>query len=102
MAENKTQARIRQTKLWLKAARILPLVALAMFIVPYVVGWDSATDKIVCVIIIGFLTVCFLWWFWAVDKILMLLKIYQRSEDLAEKVNKEISVLKKIIRSFNK
>lgn len=97
-----TQRRIKQAKLWLKLARILPLTALSVFIVPYVIGWDSTTDKIVCVIIISFLVICFLWWFWAVDKILMLLNIYQRSEDLAEKVNKEINVLKKIIKSFNK
>ena len=65
---------------WKKAAAVLPFVALSIIIVPWLVGWDSLIDKILCIIIIVFFTIAVVWWYWAVDKVITVMMRYKETD----------------------
>lgn len=92
----------KQARRWIKHARILPMVALSILIVPYIVGWTSITDKIVCAIIIGFFTAAVLWWYWAVEKIILLLSVYENNDQFADSVANELLSIRKVIKEIKK
>jgi Na+/melibiose symporter-like transporter len=66
---NQQQKTKKQATWWLCLARVLPLVALGVIIVPLLVGDDTWFQVAMCAVIIVFSTLAILWWYWAVERV---------------------------------
>lgn len=66
---NQQEKTRRWATTWLCLARVLPLTALAIIIVPYFVGSETWYEIALCIVIIVFAILAILWWYWAVERV---------------------------------
>ena len=66
---NQQEKTRRWVTVWLCLARVLPLTALAIIIVPYFVGNETWYEVALCTVIIVFFILAILWWYWAVERV---------------------------------
>jgi len=66
---NQQEKTRRWATVWLCLARILPLTALAIIIVPLLVGSETWYQVVLCTVIIVFTILAILWWYWAVERV---------------------------------
>lgn len=66
---NQQEKTRRWATVWLCLARVLPLTALGVIIVPLLVGSETWFQVAMCVIIIVFTILAILWWYWAVERV---------------------------------
>ena len=66
---NQQEKTRRWATVWLCLARILPLTALAIIIVPLLVGSETWYQVALCTVIIVFTILAILWWYWAVERV---------------------------------
>lgn len=87
-----------QAQYWMWAAWTLPFVALAILAFEYFLGWDSLISKTLVIISVTFFTVSVFWWWWALNKIVVLLESFNRTEQHFKDVKHEIKETRKAIR----
>jgi hypothetical protein len=89
----KTEARY-----WMWAAWTLPFVALAILVFEYYFGLESLYSKTLVIISVTFFTVSVFWWWWSINKIIVLLESFNRTEQHFQDVKHELRETRKAIR----
>jgi hypothetical protein len=87
-----------QAQYWMWAAWTLPFLALAILTFEYFLGWESFYSKTFVIISVSFFTVSVFWWWWAINKIIVLLESFHRTEQHFEDVKHELRETRKVIR----
>ena len=90
---------ILRIKLWKYAARTVPVIVLAALFFLHLVGWDNLYEKLIIISGTTFVAICVFWWWWAVNKILSLALIINRTGTNLKEIKKEIISIKKNFRS---
>jgi hypothetical protein len=87
-----------QARWWTWAAWTLPFVALAILAFEYLLGWESMYSKSLVIILVTFFSISVFWWWWAINKIVVLLQSFQRTEQHFLDVKAELQETRKAIR----
>ena len=83
---------------WQWTARIIPLVYLVGSLALYFIGTDTLVNMAACAVItlISFLAIA--WWWWAMDTIKDLVKMFQNNMDRYDLIHSEIQEVKEELR----
>lgn len=93
-----TEQTTKEGKWWDWTARILPLVAICTVAVLHYFKLHDIRDLFLDIVVIVFFTICFVWWYWAIQKIVSAAKYLNNSRQRFADLAKELRKLKKDIR----
>lgn len=93
-----TEKTRKEVRLWDWLARILPLIALVIITVTHYGNFHGIRDIIIDIGAIAFISICFIWWYWALRKIVSSVKYIQRAHERFIEVAQELRKLKKDIK----
>ena len=93
--EHFTETTKREARWWDWIGRILPLVAICTIAVLHYFKMHDIRDMFLDVAVIVFFTVCFIWWYWAIKKIVYSAKYMQSTQQKFAELVKEIKKFKK-------
>ena len=107
MNENKQQDQIteftektrQEVHLWDWLGRILPLTALFILAVLHYTDLHNLRDLVLGLSLVGFVTICFIWWYWALRKIISSVKHIQQAHVKFSDITRELKMLKKNLRN---
>ena len=94
-----TESTKRQARIWDWVGRILPMFALAIVLVLHFVKQHGLRDIALDAILIVFLTICFIWWYWAIMKIVASTKYLKNTYLKFKELSNELRNIKKDINS---
>lgn len=92
-----TEKTRREVRLWDWLGRVLPLIALVIVTVAHYSDFHSIRDMIINIGAVIFVSVCFIWWYWALRKIVSSVKYIQRAHEKFIEVAQELRNIKKDI-----
>ena len=93
-----TEKTRKEVKWWDWAGRVLPLVALVVITITHYGDFHSVRDIIIDVGAIVFISVCFIWWYWALRKIVVSIKYIHRAHERFLEIAEELKKLRKSIK----
>lgn len=93
-----TESTKRQARWWDWIGRILPMVALAAITVLHFSNEFTLRDIVLDIVLISFLTLCFIWWYWAIIKIVSSTKYLQETYIKFKELSYELKGIKKDIK----
>jgi len=94
-----TEKTIKEGTWWEWIAKILPLVAICTITVLHFFRLHNVRDLILDVIVIIFFFICFVWWFWAIQKIVAAAKYLRRSQHRFSEIAEELRKIKNNFRN---
>ena len=93
--EHFTDSTTKEARWWDWIARILPLVAICIIAVLHYFKMHDIRDIILDISVIVFFTVCFIWWYWAIKKIVYAAKYMKSTQERFAELLKELRSFKK-------
>jgi hypothetical protein len=93
-----TESTKKQARIWDWAGRILPMFALAIVLVLHFAKQHSLKDTALDAILIVFLTICFIWWYWAIKKIVLSTNYLKETYIKFKEISNELRNIKKDIK----
>lgn len=90
-----TEKTSREIHIWDWLGRILPLTALFSLAVFHYADLHDLRNLILGISLVVFFTVCFIWWYWALRKILSSVKYLQQAHQNFSELMLELKILKK-------
>ena len=88
----------KQTQAWTFLARTLPFIALSFILLAHFLGWDAAYKKSFIVIGSCLFGVAVYWWWWAINKIVEIMKVFEKTEHDLRKVEENIEYTRALIK----
>ena len=85
---------IKEIKWWDLAARSLPMMALGIIIVSHAYSSDCIQGFVILVTCVGFLSMCVLWWWWAIWNIANVMISLQHIRNTFVEVKNNLSKIK--------
>lgn len=85
----------KETKVWDWLSRILPLVALSLITLTHFTDRTEIRDIVLNCVVVLFLTICFIWWYWAIRHIFNTVKHLRNAEKTFLDMAIELSKFKK-------
>jgi len=89
---------IKQTMWWKYAAWTLPFVALAIIVIEYFIGNETIRQNTMLVISVTFIATSVFWWWWAINKIRLMLKAMERTENNFYEIKTDLSKTRQTVR----
>lgn len=99
---NQQQKTKKQATIWLCLARVLPLTALGVIIVPLLVGDDTWFQVAMCVIIIVFFILAILWWYWAVERVITMWDKQKQIEETSVNMLTQLKHIRNLLNEIRK
>lgn len=87
-----------EARWWTWAAWTLPFVALAVLSFEQFLGWETLYARTMVIISVVFFSISVFWWWWAINKIVVLLQSFQRTEQHFIDVKDELKKTRQAIR----
>lgn len=97
--KNFTEKTTKEGNWWDWTARILPLVAICTIAVLHYFKLHDIRDLVLDSVVIVFFTICFIWWYWAIQKIVGAAKYLNRSQQKFVELARELRQLKKDVKN---
>lgn len=88
---------INQAKIWIVAASVLPLVALAGLYFSTFIGWITNLEKVLTIGATIMFAISVLWWWWAVYKIIEFANLLKNTDESLQEIKSNIKSIKKDI-----
>jgi len=92
-----TEKTRKEVKVWDWLGRVIPLTVLTILTVLHFAEFHTLRDTILNISFIIFLTVCFVWWFWALRKIVSSVNYIQQAHTKFLNITKELKKLRRDI-----
>lgn len=92
--KNFTETTTKEATIWDWLGRILPLLALCIIAVLHYFKLYEIRDLFLNLIVIIFFLICFVWWYWAIKKIVLAVKYLQNSQEKFLDVARELKKLR--------
>jgi hypothetical protein len=86
---------------WNRIAKSIPLICLAIVLIILFFDLTPLVNRIISLILVGFITVSTVWWWWAMDKIMYLTGLLTRSEIRFRELKNEIKSIKEDVKSLD-
>ena len=99
---NQQEKTRRQATAWLCLARVLPLTALGVIIVPLLVGSETWFQVAMCVIIIVFTILAILWWYWAVERVITMWDKQKQVEETSVNMLTQLKHIRNLLEEIRK
>jgi hypothetical protein len=93
-----TESTKRQARLWDWLGRIFPMAGLLVVTVLHFIDQHTLRDIALNVILVLFLTICFVWWYWAIIKIVSSTEYLKETYIKFKELSSELRNLKKDIK----
>ena len=93
--EHFTDSTTKEARWWDWLARILPLVAICTIAVLHYFKMHDIRDMVLDIAVIIFFTVCFVWWYWAIKKIVYAARYMKSTQERFADLLKELRKFKK-------
>jgi hypothetical protein len=93
--EHFTETTKREARWWDWLGRILPLVTICTIAVLHYFKMYNIRDIVLDVAVIVFFTICFIWWYWAIKKIVYSAKYMQSTQQRFSELVQEIKKFRK-------
>jgi hypothetical protein len=93
-----TESTKRQARLWDWIGRILPMAALLTVTVLHFMNEYSLRDLVLNGVLVIFLSICFIWWYWAIIKIVSSTKYLKETYVKFKELSNELRKIKKDIK----
>jgi len=93
-----TESTKQQARIWDWVGRILPMVALVTVLVLHVGEQHSLKEIVLDAILVVFLTICFIWWYWAIKKIVLSTNYLKETYIKFKEISNELRNIKKDIK----
>lgn len=90
-----TESTKKQARFWDWLGRLLPMIGLATVAVLHYSREFELRDLVLDGILISFLSICFVWWYWAIIKIVSSTKYLQETYTKFKELSVELRNLKK-------
>lgn len=87
-----------EARYWMWAAGTLPFVALAILFFEKQLGFEELYSRTLIVISLTFFSISVFWWWWAINKIVIMLESFNRTEQHFLDVKHELRETRKAIR----
>jgi hypothetical protein len=85
---------IKQTKIWMTAASVIPVTALSgMFFLQFI-GWTTTLEKLLTIGAIIMFFVASIWWWWAVNKIVEFANMMKKTDQNLQELKTDIASIK--------
>lgn len=97
---NQQEKTRRWATVWLCLARVLPLTALAIIIVPYFVGDETWYEVALCIVIIVFTILAILWWYWAVERVVTMWDKQKQVEQNSINMLTQLKHIRKLLKEI--
>jgi len=92
-----TESTKRQARIWDWVGRVLPMVALVTILVLHFIKQYSLRDIVLEAILVIILTICFIWWYWAIMKIVASANYLKQTYIKFKELANELRTIKKDI-----
>lgn len=89
-----TEKTTKEANIWDWLGRILPLTALCTLAVLHFFQMYEWRDWLLNVSVVGFFTICFVWWYWALRKIVITAKYMQRAQERFLAIARELKKIR--------
>lgn len=96
-----TDSTSKEARWWDWLSRILPLVAICTIAVFHFFKLHDIRDVILDVAVIVFFTICFVWWYWAIRKIVASAKYLKSSNDKFASLLADFKKLRKEVKDID-
>lgn len=90
-----TESTKRQARLWDWIGRLLPLAALAVVTVLHYSSYHDLRDTVLNAVLLAFLLLSFIWWYWAIIKIVSSATYLQETYTKFKELSLELRGIKK-------
>jgi hypothetical protein len=92
-----SEQKFKEIKLWIIAASVIPIVALAGLFFVWAFGTKELLDTVMVVGSSTMFTIAVLWWWWAMQSIYKLISLWQNTEENVKDVKIGIREIKDVI-----
>jgi len=92
-----TEKTRKEVKIWDWLGRVIPLTVLTILTVLHFAEFHTLRDTILNISFIVFLTACFVWWFWALRKIVSSVNYIQQAHIKFLDITKELRKMRRDI-----
>lgn len=89
----------QEAQYWLWAALTLPFIALAILTFEYYLGWDSFYAKSLVIVSVVFFSISVYWWYWALNKLIVLLDGFNKTNQNFEDIKSELRQTREAIKN---
>jgi hypothetical protein len=93
-----TEKTRKEVHIWDWLGRILPLTALFALSIFHYADLHSLRDLVLGISLVVFVTICFVWWYWALRKIISSVKYIQQAHQKFADLTDELRQLRKNLR----
>lgn len=89
-----TEKTRKEVRIWDWLGRVLPLTALFTLAVLHFTDLHDFRDMLLNISLVAFVTVCFVWWYWALRKIISSVKYIHRAHERFLEIARELKKLR--------
>lgn len=89
--KKKIESIYKSAEIWRLIGRVVPLLFLGVLFLLYVIGFDDAVRQSIVIGGTIFFAIAIVWWWWAIDKIVFLVSVINKSLEELKSVKESIT-----------
>ena len=89
--KKKIESIYKSAALWRLIGRVFPILFLGVLFLLYLIGFDDAVRQSIVAGGTIFFAIAIIWWWWAIDKIVFLVGVINKSLEELKSVNESIA-----------